>query len=282
VPNVPNPLFRFVKQAASLAQKRCAASPPAVSDPTSHRFLGWKHVNSARLIWDGAANDAGMKLALVSDVHGNLPALEAVLDDIDDVDDIICGGDIVGYNPWPAECVERVREACSVVVRGNHDRHVQSPDEYSHNDMARAGLEHARKELSNDQLVWLLTHTGWTEFAGERFQLAHSHPDPEHLDAYVEPRDFPRMRPYLDDHDGLVLGHTHVQHEATIDGKLIVNPGSVGQPRDGDARAAYAVLDTNDVSVDLRRVEYDIDRVITRVEELGLPTRTGTRLLDGS
>ncbi|SDK18063.1 Calcineurin-like phosphoesterase superfamily domain-containing protein [Halovenus aranensis] len=90
------------------------------------------------------------------------------------------------------------------------------------------------------------------------------------------------MRPYLDDHDGIVLGHTHIQHKATIDGRLIVNPGSVGQPRDGDERAAYAALDTVTDEVDLRRVEYDINRVISRVEECGLPTQIGTRLLDGS
>jgi len=90
------------------------------------------------------------------------------------------------------------------------------------------------------------------------------------------------MRPYLDDHVGIVLGHTHIQHKATIDGRLIVNPGSVGQPRDGDERAAYATLDTAADEVELRRVEYDINRAISRVEECGLPTQTGTRLLDGS
>lgn len=89
------------------------------------------------------------------------------------------------------------------------------------------------------------------------------------------------MRPYLDTNAGIVLGHTHIQHEATIDGRFIVNPGSVGQPRDGDRRAAYAVLDTAAKKVELRRVEYDIDRVITRVEEFELPLKTGTRLLDG-
>lgn len=90
------------------------------------------------------------------------------------------------------------------------------------------------------------------------------------------------MRSYLDDYTGIVLGHTHIQHKATIDGRLIVNPGSVGQPRDRDKRAAYAVLDTVADEVDLRRVEYDINRVISRVEECRLPTQTGTRLLSGS
>lgn len=225
-----------------------------------------------------------MRIALLSDVHGNLPALEAVLDDLDDddVDATVCAGDVVGYGPWPAECVDRVRDACSVVVRGNHDRNVESPDEYLHNDMAHAGLEHARAELSREQRAWLAGLTPRTEFADGAFQLAHSHPDPEQLGTYVLPRDFARMRPYLDDYDGLVLGHTHVQHEATVDGKLVVNPGSVGQPRDSDPRAAYAIIETDASTVDCRRVEYDVDRVIERVEDEGLPRRIGTRLLDGS
>ncbi len=225
-----------------------------------------------------------MRIALLSDVHGNRPALEAVLDDIDDdaLDATVCAGDVVGYGPWPSECVERVRETCSVVVQGNHDRTVETPAEYSHNDMAMRGLEYAKRELSDEQREWLAELPPRTTIARGRVRLVHSHPDPDQLGRYVRPRAFPEMRPYLDDHDGLVLGHTHLQHRAKVDGKLIVNPGSVGQPRDGDPDAAYAVLDVEEATVELRRVEYDVDRVIKRVEEEGLPRRIGTRLLDGS
>jgi predicted phosphodiesterase len=90
------------------------------------------------------------------------------------------------------------------------------------------------------------------------------------------------MRPYLDDHDGIVLGHTHVQHEAVIDDRLIVNPGSVGQPRDNDPEAAYAVLDVDANAVKMHRVEYDVNRVISRINDLDLPKKSGTRLQDGS
>jgi predicted phosphodiesterase len=224
-----------------------------------------------------------MRLALLSDVHGNLLALEAVLEDLDDdVDATICAGDVVGYGPWPVECVERVRETCSVVVQGNHDRTVETPAEYSHNEMAMRGLEYAKRELDDEARAWLADLPPRTTIARGRFRMAHSHPDPDQLGRYVQPRAFPKMRPYLDDYDGLVLGHTHVQHRAHVDGKLIVNPGSVGQPRDGNPDAAYAVLDVEDGSVDLRRVAYDVDRVIQRVEAVGLPRRIGTRLLDGS
>ncbi|AXG08499.1 metallophosphoesterase family protein [Haloplanus rubicundus] len=223
-----------------------------------------------------------MRVGLISDIHANLPALEAVLDDMPPVDDIICAGDVVGYNPWPRECLERVRAVSSLVVQGNHDRNVETPHRYEHNEMAHAGLELAQKELTDEQREWLAELPLRMEFAEDAYRLVHSHPDPNRLGSYVRPAQFPKMRPYLDEYDGIVLGHTHVQHEATIDGRLIVNPGSVGQPRDHDERAAYAVLDTAADEVELRRVQYDINRVITRVEECELPTQTGTRLLDGS
>lgn len=222
-----------------------------------------------------------MKIGLISDVHGNLPALEAVLDDLPPVDDVICAGDVVGYNPWPAECLERVRDIASVTVQGNHDRAVENPDRYAHNKMARAGLEYAQSELSDAQIDWLTTRPKRTTIADGMYRLVHSHPDPEQLGSYVRPAQFPEMRPYLDEYEGIVLGHTHVQHKATIDDRLIVNPGSVGQPRDRDPDAAYAVLDTEAQAVEFYRVEYDINRVITEVDAVGLPTKTGVRLLDG-
>lgn len=223
-----------------------------------------------------------MKIGLIADIHGNLPALEAVLDDMPSVDQIVCAGDVVGYNPWPAACLERVRDVATDCVQGNHDRAVETPGEYAHNEMARTGLELARDTLSEDQREWLHSLSPRTVIAGGQFKLAHSHPDPEKRGEYVFPRHFPELRPYLNDFDGIVIGHTHIQHKAVIDNRLIVNPGSVGQPRDGNPAAAYAVLETETQAVELRRVDYDIDKVISRVEECGLPIETGTRLLDGS
>jgi len=222
-----------------------------------------------------------MRVGLISDVHGNLPALEAVLDDMPPVDDVVCAGDVVGYNPWPRECLERVRAVSSLVVQGNHDRNVETPRRYEGNEMAHAGLELAQEELSDEQREWLANRPKRTEFAGGAYRLVHSHPDPARLGSYVRPAQFPKMRPYLDDHAGLVLGHTHIQHEATIDGRLVVNPGSVGQPRDNDPRAAYAILDTDADSVELRRVAYPVERAQEFAERVGLPERTAERLAEG-
>jgi predicted phosphodiesterase len=222
-----------------------------------------------------------MKIGLIADIHANYTALEAVLEDMPDVDSLVCLGDVVGYNPNPKECVEKVTETCDLVLRGNHDRNVRTPGDYRHNEMAYEGLKHARKELTEGQIDWLEQLPDRKDIFDTGFKSAHSHPDPDMLDKYVMPAEFPNLRRYLDDYEGIFLAHTHVQHEAVIDDRLILNPGSVGQPRDNDERAAYAVVDTESKEADLCRTEYDIDSVIEEVNEEGLPKRTGERLRRG-
>ncbi|WP_181691634.1 metallophosphoesterase [Natronomonas sp. LN261] len=222
-----------------------------------------------------------MKVGLISDVHANLPALEAVLADLPDVDRTVCAGDVVGYNPWPAACVDRIRSVASVTVRGNHDRMVDTPHRYVHNEMAHAGLEYAEETLSTEQREWLRTRPERVTVADGAYLLTHSHPDPKRRDSYVYPEGFADLRPHLEEYDGLILGHTHIQHGTTVDGRVVVNPGSVGQPRDGDPEAAYAVLDTAEHTVELRRTAYDIDRVKRKIATEGLPTETGERLAQG-
>ena len=225
-----------------------------------------------------------MKVGLISDVHANLPALETVLDDMPAVDRIYCAGDVVGYNPWPAACVERVRDIATATVRGNHDRTVGTPERYRGNRMAEAGLEHAKASLSDDQRDWLDALPRAETFAGDRFLLVHSHPAAEREDAYVYPEEFPTLDRHMGEYDGIVLGHTHVQGVRGVAGGVVLNPGSVGQPRDGDPRAGYAVLDTaadGTDAVETRRVPYDVDRVAAAVRDTDLPQRTADRLYDG-
>lgn len=220
-----------------------------------------------------------MRVGILSDIHGNLPALEAVLEDMPAVDSLVCAGDVVGYNPWPAACVDRVKKIADAVVQGNHDRMVHTPHVYS-NPLARAGLEFAKRHLSEEQLRWLEQLPRKSTVVEDQFLLVHDHPTIQ--DRYVFPPEFETLTKYLEDRRGLILGHTHVQHAATIGGKLLINPGSVGQPRDDDPRAAYAVLDTDDQTVELGRTRYDVDAVISKVEDTELPIEIGTRLLDGS
>jgi len=143
----------------------------------------------------------------------------------------------------------------------------------------RAGVEHAREALDDDALAWLGDLPAERTLADGRVRVVHGHPDDP--DRYTYPDEF--SAGMLDGETALVLGHTHVQAHRTVDGGVVVNPGSVGQPRDDDPRAAYAVLDLSEPepAVEERRVEYDVDRVIAAVREAGLPRRIGARLREG-
>lgn len=218
-----------------------------------------------------------MKVGVLSDIHGNTVALDAVLSDMPSVDELICAGDIVGYNPWPAECVEFTREREVPTVMGNHDRATAGHSSFGFNSMAGAGVEYARKQLSDEQTEFLGTLLDSRRVFDKRVKLVHGHPnDPNR---YTYPAEF---RPeLLGEEDVLVLGHTHIQAHESFEEGIVMNPGSVGQPRDGDPRAAYAVLDLAELSVTEHRVPYDIDRVQEAIREAGLPERIATRLEDG-
>ena len=218
-----------------------------------------------------------MEIGVISDVHGNTVALDAVFADMPAVDALACAGDVVGYNPWHAECVAAVRERSIPTVSGNHDRAVASETRFAFNSMAGAGVAHARETLTEDQIEWLRSlPTTRREFDG-RVRIVHGHP--ENPDRYTYTEEF--SADLLGEEDVLVLGHTHVQGHKRFDEGVVMNPGSVGQPRDGDPRAAYAVLDLDDLTVTEHRVEYDIDRVREAVAEADLPARIGDRLASG-
>ncbi|MFB6305293.1 MAG: metallophosphoesterase, partial [Haloferacaceae archaeon] len=189
------------------------------------------------------------RLGVVSDIHGNLVALDAVLGDMPPVDGLVCAGDVVGYNPWPAECVAAMRgtggrhlsadapDEAVPTVMGNHDRAVAQGTAFRFNEMARAGVEHAREELDDDALEWLEGLPDRRTVAEGRLRLVHGHP--ENPDRYTYPDEFSARM--LAGEDVLVTGHTHVQGTRRFEEGVVMNPGSVGQPRDGDPRAAYAV-----------------------------------------
>jgi putative phosphoesterase len=219
-----------------------------------------------------------MQLGVISDIHGNRVALEAVLKSMPRVDRLVCAGDVVGYNPWPADCVATVRERDVPTVMGNHDRAVASGTAFRFNEAARAGVEYARDQLDDEAMAWLADLPDERLLLDGKVKLVHGHPDDP--DRYTYPRDFaPGL---LDDEDVLIMGHTHVQHHEVFAEGIVLNPGSVGQPRDGDPDAAYSVVDLDALTVDEYRVEYDIDRVADAIEDAGLPSRLGRRLYDGT
>ncbi|EMA40854.1 metallophosphoesterase family protein [Halobiforma nitratireducens] len=221
-----------------------------------------------------------MKVGLISDVHSNRVALEAVLEDMPSVDELVCAGDIVGYNPWPADCLDELREREVPAVMGNHDAAVAATTPFRFNGMAQAGVEHASKQLSEAQLEWLADLPKERLECDGRLKIVHGHPDdPDRYSRYTYPEEFsPRL---LEDEDVLVLGHTHVQGVEKFAEGIVLNPGSVGQPRDGDPRAGYAVVDLEAMTVETHRVEYDIETVRDAVQEADLPERIGSRLVRG-
>ncbi|QZA89474.1 metallophosphatase family protein [Salinarchaeum sp. IM2453] len=218
-----------------------------------------------------------MRVGVVSDIHSNKPALDAVLADMPDVELLVNAGDIVGYNPWPAECVERVRDSQIPSVQGNHDRAVAQQTGFRFNRMAGAGVEHAQSELSKEQREWLQTLPQTRTAVDGRVKIVHGHPDDP--DRYTYPENFSEK--LLSDEEVLVMGHTHIQHAETYSSGVVVNPGSVGQPRDGNPKAAYAVVNLKTWDVELRRVKYDIEAVVDAVEKASLPRRIGSRLRRG-
>jgi len=229
-----------------------------------------------------------MRVGVISDLHANMVALDAVLADMPPVDALVCAGDVVGYNPWPGECVDALRAGGAAAeladpaedvptVMGNHDRMLARGANFGANGMARAGVAYAADHLSDDQREWIEGLPRDRYCFDGRVRVVHDHP--EYVDRYTYPDQFsPGL---LGDEDVLVLGHTHVQGHRTFAEGVVMNPGSVGQPRDRDPRAAYAILDLDDLTVEEYRVEYDVERVVEAVEAAGLPRRTGERLRKG-
>ena len=226
-----------------------------------------------------------MLVGLLADIHSNLPALEAVLGELERLgaQKLLCAGDLVGYNTFPNEVMETVQRQRITCILGNHDRGVLSGDTSWFNEEAAEAIEWTRGRLDrgNMELLRTLPRRLELELGGRTALMVHGSPDDD--DEYVFPLTEATW-PYGSHGARLVImGHTHVQWTARFRslGLTVVNPGSVGQPRDLDARAAFALLDTKDLSVALHRVEYDIDRTARAVIANGLPRWLADRLREG-
>lgn len=216
-----------------------------------------------------------MRTLVISDIHGNVPALEAVLAQPHDL--VLCLGDVVGFGPDPAECVRRLRRAGAVAcVQGNHDlswaRAVPCgapPALAAMADAVRAALA---PELDIADRVYLdqLPAQVQLPLAGTQTSLVHAAPShPQRANVPPTPEAWSRELALLPALDLLLVGHTHVQFELVLQGGRVVNPGSVGLPSDGDATAAYALVDNGAVA--LKRARYDVDATVRRLRERRLP-----------
>jgi diadenosine tetraphosphatase ApaH/serine/threonine PP2A family protein phosphatase len=201
-------------------------------------------------------------LALLYDIHGNLPALEAVLDDCP-ADRFLLGGDHVGFGAWPRETAERLRQLDAEWIRGNVDRWlVDAPDAPE----AMAGVIERSRELAGPDLCRELAALPETTSEGGVL-YCHASPLSDMDSFFPEPQERDAERLMGVEARRLVFGHTHLQFRREGPGGIdLLNPGSVGIPLDGDRRAAYALVHDDD-RIELRRVEYDWQAAARDVRE---------------
>jgi predicted phosphodiesterase len=209
-------------------------------------------------------------LALLYDVHGNLPALEAVVADASaaGADRWLLGGDYVAFGPWPAECLARLRELDGAQwIRGNTDRWLLDPPPVEPGEMPRPALDACADRLGPQACEELLALPERLSLAEAHFSHASPLNDMESFAVEAQPDEDRLLDGVGLQNRRVVFGHTHVQFTRTReDGVELVNPGSVGMPLDGDHRAAYALID-DEGGLDLRRVEYDHEAAVAGFAE---------------
>ncbi len=241
-----------------------------------------------------------MKVLVISDVHANLTSLNAVLEDAGEFDCVWCLGDLVGYGPDPNECIDFVRSQTNVsCLIGNHDQAALGQIPLSHfNSDARRIAIWTQEALTEKNLDYLRSLPAI--ITNDKFTLAHGSPRKptwEYIfESYIAKLNFKAFET-----DYCLVGHSHLplafQHRPKgnstipvpikfgttmkLSPRMILNPGSVGQPRDLDPRAAYAILDTEKNTWKPRRVEYDVTAVQVRMLQSGLPESQALRLIAG-
>ena len=241
-----------------------------------------------------------MQILVISDIHANLTALEAVLNHAGEVDAVWCLGDLVGYGPDPNECVARVRSLPNLVcLIGNHDAAVvDQMDAATFNPEARISIEWTCEQLSPEHLEYLSQLRN--RIVMDNVTLVHGSPrSPTYeylLDTHLATVNFSYFETSF-----CFVGHTHLPAQyllangqghanliiptpnqvIQLASRSIINPGSVGQPRDRDPRAAYALFNTETQNWDYRRIHYNIQAVQKRMKTHGLPERHIQRLVSG-
>lgn len=202
-------------------------------------------------------------IAIISDIHGNYIALKEVFKVIDKmaISEIYCLGDVVGYYSQINECCEELRERKVSCVMGNHDWYMLSGASCPRSNSVNECLRYQRKIIKKDNLHWLSSFT--TIIKINDISMVHGSWD-NPIDDYLQP-----SKKYFDNISGrfFVSGHTHLQTLENYQHKKYCNPGSVGQPRDGNSKAAFATFDGK--NFELHRVEYDIDLVGHLMEKAG-------------
>jgi putative phosphoesterase len=220
-----------------------------------------------------------MRILVLSDIHSNWPALAAI-DEPHDVCLVL--GDLVDYGPEPSRCVRWAMDHAHHAIRGNHDHGVaqgvpvEGDSGYRYLTRISRAMQWPSLDAEERRYLLRLPVTSRLTIDNKRFHLVHATPrDP--LDEYVkkEPEKWARRLANVEA-DIVCVGHTHMQFNLLVNGVVVLNPGSVGQPRDGDPRASYAIID--DGRIELKRVAYPIEETIARIEALDWPERAKTMM----
>jgi len=242
-----------------------------------------------------------MRVLVISDIHANLTALETVLADAGPVDETWCLGDVVGYGPDPNEVVERLRDIPNLsIILGNHDVAVLGQMDYAvFNTEARKSLLWQKKSVTASNLLYLESLPQDT-LVCKNVTMAHGSPrDP--VWEYILNTLVARLNFEAFETSYCFVGHSHIQCMFQLDmvkdrvsldiprqdvvmelcPRAILNPGSVGQPRDRDPRSSYAIFDPDAETWQARRVEYDVESVQERIRAAGLPEKHALRLAEG-
>jgi diadenosine tetraphosphatase ApaH/serine/threonine PP2A family protein phosphatase len=240
-----------------------------------------------------------VRYAIIADIHSNLEALEAVLEALSAtrIDQYLCCGDIVGYGADPVPCIRRVQELDALTVAGNHDWAVAGTLSMEFfNEYARSAIEWTREQLPDEDVEWLRDLSLQEDIEHGALLVHSTVHDPAAFDYLLTSYDAHLSMKVLQ-HSLCFVGHSHIPitfmergglgftFAETIElkrvDKAIVNPGSVGQPRDENPEAGYAIWDTVRRKVTLHRVPYDVDRACWKIERAGLPQMLSDRLRVG-
>jgi putative phosphoesterase len=215
-----------------------------------------------------------MRLAIIADIHGNRPALEAVIKSAPPVDGWICAGDVVGYYPDVNEVCQVLLNLRAVVIRGNHDAYVSG--ELLPNEERRVlyRTDWTREHLTPSNARWIkgLPVEAAFSFGASRLFVRHASPWDEETYLYPDSARLAEIR--LAKNEYLFLGHSHHPMRVAAGDGLVINPGSVGQPRDYNPAASYAVLDLDSGTVEHRRALYDVASYQQHLRDLEWPEST--------
>lgn len=215
----------------------------------------------------------------MADIHGNFSALQAVVADLPSVDRLIVAGDILGYYPLFNQCLELLNCNQAISVLGNHEAMLRGDITTPDNPILNWYSELFSREASTATLQWLAQLSSSKTF-DDAPGLLLCHGSPWKINEYLYSDSEGLKRFKGKSWQTVVLGHTHHQMDVNVDGCRIINPGSVGQPRDGDLRAAYALLDTSNGDLRFKRVPYSNRDVVQLLESVNAPRELSMALLN--